>query len=127
MTPGSEDEEARRIPKGSEVEVELLPPSKDKKGKASSYAEASPKWVSASVVDHDTDKAGQVVYICYVPKDYNDKDARRTQSFTPDKVRVLYAPSKMLLSETPQPPKTTMSESPAKRIADFIANAEDHL
>ena len=26
MTPGSEDEEVRRIPKGSEVEVELLPP-----------------------------------------------------------------------------------------------------
>ena len=78
-------------------------------------------------MDHDTDKAGQVVYICYVPKDYYDKDARRTQSFTPDKVRVLYAPSKMLLSETPQPPKTTMPESPAKRIADFIANAEDAI
>ena len=77
------------------------------------------------MVDHDTDKAGQVVYICYVPKDYNGKDARRTQSFTPDKARLLYALREMLLSESPQSAKIVMFESPAKRIADFIANAED--
>ena len=130
LTPGeSEQEGADIFPRCSEVEVLMSPPKASGQKKKAQEGGAD-IWMEATIVNHSTDSAGQVTYVCYVPKDYHGKDAHRTQIFPADKVRLVYQPSKTL-QFTPKPAASSVSPSklgsPALAVEEYQSATGDAI